>query len=227
MLHTPARQLVLRPLVLVVVFALAALPAAAGDWVVELENGSQLVSRYQPRESTWDPGVVLLMTADGNTIGLSRSDIVSVRSDIESRGFGTVIDSKTVALGWAPNDLPDPEAQPDSTLSPEMQLLQQMVAQQNQPQQNVNVDQFVDPGLAGGGLPVFGAPTGGLPGDTGEPAPGGLGPPGVVGAPPSFGLPVPQTGSLPSQGTSVPLQSGVVPGQGGSVPAQPAPVISP
>ncbi|HUO86497.1 MAG TPA: hypothetical protein VM617_03835 [Thermoanaerobaculia bacterium] len=208
MSRSPARLLVLSA-----VLALVALPAAAGDWIVELANGSQLISRYQPREASWDPNIVLLMTSDGNTIGLSRGDIASVRSDIESRGFGTVIDSKTIALGWAPNDLPDPAAEPGTTLSPEMQILQQMIAQQGQQTQGLTVQQFVDPVAAGGGLPSFGASGGAPIGDAGSLAPGGLGTPGIVTAPPTAGLPIPQTGSLPLQGTSLPVQS--------------APVISP
>jgi hypothetical protein len=208
-----------RPLVvaaaLAVLLTAAALPAAAGDWVVALHNGTEFVSRYQPEEASWDPDLVLLMTADGNTIGLSRADIASVTSDIESRGFGTVIDDKTISLGWAPNDLPDPEAaQAGNGLSPEMQILQQMIAAQSQPQQPVTVQQFVDPSFAGGGIPAFGTPIGGVPpGDLGPFTPGPLGAPGIVTAPPTTSLPIPQAGSLPAQGTSLPVQS--------------APVISP
>jgi hypothetical protein len=213
-----------RPLALAValaVFAAAALPAAAGDWVVTLRNGTEFVSRYQPEEASWDPEVVLLLTADGNTIGLSRADIASVASDIESRGFGTVIDDKTISLGWAPNDLPDADAAAAGQgLSPEMQILQQMIAAQNQqapPPQTVQ--QFVDPGLAGGGLPAFGTPTGGLmPPDFGafDPAAFSGGAVGIVSAPPSTSLPIPQAGSLPAQGSAVPGQSSAVPGQPGS-----------
>lgn len=193
---------------------LVTLPAAAGDWTVTLHNGTEFVSRYQPEEASWDPDVVLLMTAEGNTIGLSRADIASVTSDIESRGFGTVIDDKTISLGWAPNDLPDPAAEAAASgLSPEMQLLQQMIAAQNQPAPapNLNVQQFVDPSFAGGGLPAFGTPTGGVPfSDFGGFPGGGLGVPGVVTAPPSTAMPVPTTGSLPAQGTSLPVQSSPV-----------------
>lgn len=207
-----------RPLALaalLAVLAAAALPAAAGDWVVTLHNGTELVSRYQPEEASWDPEVVLLLTADGNLVGLSRADIASVSSDIESRGFGTVIDDKTISLGWAPNDLPDADAAAAGQgLSPEMQILQQMIAAQNQPAPNVNVQQFVDPGFAGGGLPAFGTPTGGVPTEFGPFDPGafGGGAVGVVTAPPSTSLPIPQTGSLPAQGTSLPAQTG--PGTG-------------
>ena len=190
------------------VLGLAALPAAAGDWTVTLHNGTEFVSRYQPEESAWDPDVVLLLTADGNTIGLSRADIASVTSDIESRGFGTVIDDKTISLGWAPNDLPDADAAAAAGgLSPEMQLLQQMLAAQNQPAQNVTVPQFVDPGFAGGGLPAFGTPTGGVPSSfTGFPDVG-QGAVGVVTAPPSTSLPIPSATSLPAQGTTLPIQT--------------------
>lgn len=214
-----------RPLVLAAAVAAllaAALPAAAGDWVVVLHNGSEFVSRYQPEEASWDPDLVLLLTADGNTIGLHRADIASVTSDIESRGFGTVIDDKTISLGWAPNDLPDPQAaEPGAGLSPEMQLLQQMIAAQSQPQQQpVSVQQFVDPSFAGGGLPAFGTPVGGVPpGDFGGFAAGPLGAPGIVTAPPTTALPIPQAGSLPAQGTSLPAQAAPV--------VSPSPGVSP
>lgn len=207
-----------RPLALaaaLAVAAAAALPAAAGDWVVTLHNGTEFVSRYQPEEASWDPEVVLLLTADGNTIGLSRADVASVSSDIESRGFGTVIDDKTISLGWAPNDLPEADAAAAGQgLSPEMQILQQMIAAQGQQAPPQNVQQFVDPGFAGGGLPAFGTPTGGIPTEFGPFDPGafGGGAVGVVSAPPSTSLPVPQAGSLPAQGSVVPVQSG--PGAG-------------
>jgi hypothetical protein len=203
-------------------FAAAALPAAAGDWVVTLHNGTEFVSRYQPEEASWDPEVVLLMTADGNTIGLARADVASVASDIESRGFGTVIDDKTISLGWAPNDLPDADAAAAGQgLSPEMQILQQMIAAQNQqPPPPQTVQQFVDPGSAGGGLPAFGTPTGGLPPDFGafDPAAFSGGAVGIVSAPPSTSLPIPQAGSLPAQGSAVPGQSSAVPVQSGPGP---------
>lgn len=216
-----------RPLALaalLVLLAAAALPAAAGDWVVTLHNGTEFVSRYQPEEASWDSEVVLLMTADGNTIGLSRSDIASVASDIESRGFGTVIDDKTISLGWAPNDLPDAEAAAAGQgLSPEMQILQQMIAAQGQGAAPAfNVQQFVDPGFAGGGLPTFGTPTGGVPADFGgfNPDAFGTGAPGIVSAPPSTSLPIPQAGSLPIQGSTLPVQGTAVPTQGSAVPTQ-------
>lgn len=212
-----------RPLALaaaLALFAAAALPAAAGDWVVTLHNGTEFVSRYQPEEASWDSQVVLLLTADGNTIGLSRSDIASVFSDIESRGFGTVIDDKTISLGWAPNDLPDADAAAEGEgLSPEMQILQQMIAAQGQqaPAPNLNTQQFVDPGFAGGGLPTFGTPTGGVPADFGgfNPAAFGTGAAGVVTAPPSTSLPIPQASSLPAQGSALPVQGTAVPTQAG------------
>lgn len=222
-----------RPLALaaaLAVLAAAALPAAAGDWVVTLRNGTEFVSRYQPEEASWDPDVVLLMTADGNTIGLARADIASVASDIESRGFGTVIDDKTISLGWAPNDLPDADAAAAGQgLSPEMQILQQMIAAQGQGAPPQNVQQFVDPGFAGGGLPTFGTPTGGIPTEFGPFDPGafGTGAAGIVSAPPSTSLPVPTAGSLPIQGSTLPVQGTTVPVQGSAVPTQTGPGISP
>ncbi|HEX2162453.1 MAG TPA: hypothetical protein VHM02_00750 [Thermoanaerobaculia bacterium] len=213
-----------RPLVLAAAATVlgAAAPAAA-DWIVVLDNGSELVSRYQPEEASWDSSVVLVMTAEGNMIGLSRDEIASVTSDIESRGFGTVIDDKTIALGWAPNDQPVPEEGGEAA-SPELALLQQMLALQAAQAvaaqtPGVSVQQFVDPSAAGGGIPSFGIPGGGgvAPGDFGGFQTGPLGPPGIVTAPPSTALPIPTAGSLPFQGSSLPVQ-------GTSLPVQSAPV---
>jgi hypothetical protein len=184
-----------------------ALPAAAAEWVVELTNGTSFFSRYQPAAASWDADLVLFTTAEGNLVALYRDEIASVRADVETRGFGTLIDDKTISLGIAPNDLPDPSDA--AAVTPELALLQEMVrAQQQQPQQDFSVQQFVDPSAAGlGGLPaVGGAVTGGAPVTTFGTG-GNLGPPGLVTAPPAAVLPVPQATSLPAGGSSLPAQT--------------------
>ncbi len=90
--------------------ALLAAPLAAETYLITLQNGSTIQSRYQPQESSWDAGMVLFMTEAGNWIGLKKSDIVSVEQENNLRGFGFVINPTTVALGWAPNDAVDPSA---------------------------------------------------------------------------------------------------------------------
>ncbi|HEV7667119.1 MAG TPA: hypothetical protein VGS22_01230 [Thermoanaerobaculia bacterium] len=89
---------------------LLAAPIAAETYLITLQNGGTIQSRYQPQESSWDAGMVLFMTETGNWIGLKKSDIVSVEQENNLRGFGFVINPTTVALGWAPNDAADPAA---------------------------------------------------------------------------------------------------------------------
>lgn len=134
--------------------ALFAGPAAGATWTVELVNGTEFDTRYQPEEASWDPTLVLLLTEQGNLIALDRAEIARVATDVEDRGFGTVIDTSTISLGVLPNDadVPDPAGEELSTA----QVLQQVIAaQQGQPAADYTVPQFVDPGQAGrGGLPV-------------------------------------------------------------------------
>jgi hypothetical protein len=184
-----------------VVTSLVALPAVAGEWVVELNNGTTFTSRYQPEAASWDAQLVLFTTAEGNLVALHRDDVASVRADVETRGFGVVIDDKTISLGISANDLP--EASEASSLSPEMALLQELVRGQQQPQRDYSVQQFVDPSSAGvGGVPAYGLVTGGAP--SGSLGGGGSDvflpvPAGGVTAPPSTALPPPQATSLPAQ----------------------------
>jgi hypothetical protein len=90
--------------------ALLAAPIAAETYLITLQNGTTIQSRYQPQESSWDAGMVLFMTETGNWIGMKKSDIASVEQENNLRGFGFVINPTTVALGWAPNDAADPAA---------------------------------------------------------------------------------------------------------------------
>lgn len=148
------------PLVLVVVLitALVALPALAETFTVKLKNGSSFATRYRPQEASWDPGTVMLLTDFGHWIALPRADIETVESELESRGFGKYINTTTIDLGIAPNDLPSPGEAEETT---PLQQLQNML--QQQPQKSYDIQQFVDPGQAGqGGLPVgYGSGIGG------------------------------------------------------------------
>ncbi len=107
-----ARSRTARRATLAVAFvALAVLlagPAVAETYLITLQNGGTIQSRYQPQESSWDAGMVLFMTESGNWIGIKKSDIVNVEQENNLRGFGFVINPTTIALGWAPNDAVDP-----------------------------------------------------------------------------------------------------------------------
>jgi hypothetical protein len=81
---------------------LVAGPIAADVFTVTMTSGTTFVTRYQPHQSDSQEDKVLLITEFGNWISLPKEAIVSVTSDTESKGFGTVIDSQTIALGWIP-----------------------------------------------------------------------------------------------------------------------------
>lgn len=129
-------------------------PLAAEIYHVELTGGNVFDTRYKPEEASWDPTIVLLLTDTGNWIAVPKAEIAGITTETESKGFGKVIDTTTVLLGWAANDAPLPE---DEAQFSAVERLQQMFTQQQQ-RQDFTVEQFVEPGQAGrGGLPAWGA----------------------------------------------------------------------
>lgn len=148
-----------RALVICLVLAVAALPAAAEVFTVTMSNDTEFITRYQPRQDPRDESQVMLLTQFGNWIALSKDDILEIASETESRGFGTVLDTNTVVIGWAPNDRPVAgEEAVDSTT----QLLNFLREQASQPEQDFSVDQFVNTENAGtGGLPAAGVTSSG------------------------------------------------------------------
>jgi len=135
-----------------VVATAAAPPASAASYIVTLTGGDVFESRYQPQTASFDDGMVLLLTEFGNWIALDKADIADVTTDVESRGFGKVIDTKTISLGILPNDAVDPDSVEPPT---QAEILQQLLMQQQTNQPDYTVDQFVEPSQAGqGGLPV-------------------------------------------------------------------------
>jgi hypothetical protein len=142
--------------------ALVAAPAMAEIYTVKLSNGTEFDTQRRPKEASFDDTKVLILTDVGNWIAVNRADIISVTAETERAGFGKVIDTHTVALGWAPNDAPVED--PDASLDPMTQLIDYL---SNQEQPNYDVNQFVDPSQAGqGGLPVWGVGGGGVLNDT-------------------------------------------------------------
>ncbi|HEX2225079.1 MAG TPA: hypothetical protein VHN15_12830 [Thermoanaerobaculia bacterium] len=136
--------------------SLTASPAAAELFYVTLNNGSVLESRYQPQQSSWDPEMVLLMTDVGNWVGVGRDEIESVRSESENRGYGLVIDTTTILLGWAPNDAADPNAEPadgqaaGSAASNRTAAALESMARQRAAEESYSIPQFVEPGATRG-----------------------------------------------------------------------------
>jgi hypothetical protein len=144
-----------RSLLLVAIAALLiAVPATAEIYTVTLSNGNTFETRYRPKEAGWDTSKIMVLNDVGNWITVDKADVVSVISETENEGFGKVIDTMTIAIGWSPNDAP--EATPEEAMDPMTRLLNFLAAEQaNQP--DYSVPQFVEPGDAGvGGLPVSG-----------------------------------------------------------------------
>lgn len=151
---------------LLLMFALGQ-AASAQNYTVTLNNGSQFQTQYQPKEASWDRKMVLLLSDAGNWVALPRTDIQSISEQLQEQGGGTYLDKLTVRIGYSFNDAPtekELEAQePGSQIEALAQYLQQTQAP---PAQDFSVQQFVDPGGAGGGLPAsFGAATGAPPGN--------------------------------------------------------------
>lgn len=128
-------------------------PAALGDiYHVILQNGESYESRYPPEEAAWDAGTILVHTETGNWVGVSRDGIVRVESETEVRGYGQRIDATTVYMGRTANAAPAPGTEGDET-DPQHQLLQAIYDRQLQ-QESYTIEQFVEPGEIGGGIPV-------------------------------------------------------------------------
>ncbi len=129
----------------------AALPAAADTYTVTLQNGGTFESRYKPQPAPWDAGKLLLLTDVGNWISLPRAQVKGVASMTEVQGFGRVIDTTTVDLGWGPNDRS--EGGEEQALSPQDRLLQ-LLERQGRERRDYSVRQFVEPDQAGG-IPLW------------------------------------------------------------------------
>ena len=107
-------------------------PLAADVFTVTLTNGSTFVTRYQPHQSETQENKILLRTEFGNWISLPKDVVVSVESDTEAKGFGTVLDSQTIALGSIPTSMSSKgQAEGSVPLDPTAQLLQMMIQQNN------------------------------------------------------------------------------------------------
>lgn len=171
------------PMLVALLATAVALPAAAETYTVTLTNGSVFESRYSPRQASWDAGMIELSTETGIWIALAKSTVSSITASSETKGFGRVIDSTTVDLGFAPNDLPVAPVTVDNS----------MVALQEAMNRSYDIQQFAEPsqagrGTGGGGIPVFG-----LGGSYTPPAPA---PPRAAPAPPPQpAIPVPPSGS--------------------------------
>jgi hypothetical protein len=129
-------------LALLALVVVTASPALAEVYHVKLRNGATIDTAYQPQQASWDANLVVLLSDAGNWVGLRQQDIESVITESQARGtFGVSLNFNTVAIGWAPNDAPEPSAQ--SAQSATLQALQQ-IYQQQQAQSHYSVPQFVN-----------------------------------------------------------------------------------
>lgn len=152
MIRTDLSRTLLGPTLLVLALAvLCAVPAMAEVYHVELANGEQFDSRYAPEESSWDSDLLLFHTETGNWAGIRRDEVVRVTIETELRGAGQRIDATTIYMGQTANTAPAPGT--DTEVDPSTALLQ-AIYDQNQAQQNYSIEQFVEPGQTGGGIPV-------------------------------------------------------------------------
>lgn len=167
---------------LIVLAAVALSPAVAEIFTVHLTNGATFETRYQPKAVEGDGNKVSFVTDVGNLIYVHRDDISEISHSSDVQGFGTMINTTTISLGWAPND-----KAPPGDPSQADQMLEYLRSQQRA-RPDYSVDQFVSSEEAGvtGGLPAWDlAPgtTGGqtnviMPQPVAAPAPAGGGGPG-------------------------------------------------
>ena len=148
-------------------------PAMAEIFRVQMKNGNQFETRYKPKVAEWDESKIVLLTDVANRITLLKDDVADITADSQVQGFGTVIDTTTIVLGWAPNDAP---AEGDA--GSEAQFQQYLDSLMGNRRDNT-VQQFVnseDAGRGGGLSPwefggsTFGGRPGGSPGATVLPA---------------------------------------------------------
>lgn len=129
-------------------------PAPAEVYTIELNNGTTFQSRYEPVEADWDSTKIVFLNELGTRISLSKDDVAEVASETETSGFGTILDSTTIDLGYLPNDMPTPEdLEAGDERTPAERIREQMrVYRENQP--SYDMQQFVEPSATGGGIPV-------------------------------------------------------------------------
>ena len=172
------------PMLFALLAAVVALPAAAEVYTVTLTNGSIFESRYQPRQAAWDAGMLELATETGAWIALPKSLVQGIAAQSETKGFGRIIDTTTIDLGFAPNDLPEAAVTQDRSMS----VLEEAMTRSYDIQQFAEPSQAGGRGTGGGGLPVFGLGGGGGGGFTPPtPAP-------VPAPPPQPAIPAPPSG---------------------------------
>lgn len=147
-----------RYLIALSLLALLAAPAGAELFTITLQNGSTFTSRYQPVQSSTDEGKLQFLTDYGNWITLKKDTVSSIQSRTESKGFGIVLDTQTIALGWDPTSIQeaeDAEAPEDPTAQLLRYLVEQDQAQATAPAPAPYSNDLVVEPKDAGGIPMW------------------------------------------------------------------------
>lgn len=128
-------------MLLLAILVLVGVPAVAEVYTVTLNSGKTFLTRYQPREASFDPALVTFLDDHGNQIAIARDEIDRVSSAVETKGYGLRINTTTILLGYTANN---------------GELDGNQVFVTGEDRQSYDIQQFVEPGQAGGGIPVFG-----------------------------------------------------------------------
>lgn len=183
---------------------LAALPAAADVYTIRLSNGGIFESRYQPKQAAWDATLVTFVDETGTEIALPQALIADVTSQSEVKGYGRVLNTTTIDLGFMPNDLDQSQQamQRHAMLNPSVQA-----------GALPNGGQFIEPDQIGAGIPLgFVAGDGGGFGFAPTPSPGaGAG---------GFTIPPAAGGTLTTPTNTVTPPPFTTPSPGGASPQQ-------
>jgi hypothetical protein len=129
-----------RVLVCALAAAVAAAPLTAAVYKIQLTNGNSFETRYEPEDASYDSGKVVFLDETGLLITIAKSDIVSIQSDFEAKGYGRMINTTTMELGWAPNDVAEGGGE-GAPADPFAQVQQAIQGQQ----QSTTFNQFVEP----------------------------------------------------------------------------------
>ena len=113
-------------------------PLMADVYSVTLNDGQVFLTRYQPREASFDSSLVTFLDEQANLIAVPRDEIATVTSETESKGYGLRINTTTLYLGFTANN---------------GALESQVIVSGPQ---SFDIEQFVEPNAAGGGIPVYG-----------------------------------------------------------------------
>ncbi|HSS49419.1 MAG TPA: hypothetical protein VLX28_10765 [Thermoanaerobaculia bacterium] len=129
---------------LMLTFALLAVPAMAEVFHVTLKNGTTVDSAVQPQQASWDPNMVMLLTEVGNWVGFTKDEIADIKAVDPTAGFGVRISNTAIALGRFSNDLPE-SAKGGAQDQDKYLALATRALEAAEKQQHYSVQQFVEP----------------------------------------------------------------------------------